>query len=221
VIPVLNEQGGIAALLQDLRVRFPGAELLVVDGGSHDDTVRLALVGADAVLLGAPGRARQMNLGAAAAGGDYLLFLHADTRPEFCAAELCAELAQAPAWAFCQVKLSGPHRALAVVAWFMNRRSRLTAIATGDQLLMVRRDVFLALGGFADIALMEDIELCKRLRREAPPRRLSLRVETSSRRWEERGILRTVLQMWSLRLAYWLGASPQRLCRWYYGPADS
>jgi len=217
IIPVLNEADRIPRVLERLRRDFPGSQLIVVDGGSRDASVALALRGADAVLLGDTGRARQMNLGAAGAEGEWLCFLHVDTLPEFSATDLSAALAGDARWAFCRVRLASSRRSLAVVSWFMNRRSRLTAVATGDQLLMVRRDLFAAAGGFADIPLMEDVEICKRLRRQAPPRALALQVASSGRRWEEQGVLATILRMWALRLAFWLGVSPARLWQHYYG----
>lgn len=217
IIPVLNEAERIPTILQRLRRDFPGSQLIVVDGGSSDASVARAMRAADAVLLSAPGRARQMNLGAACARGEWLCFLHVDTVPEFTQAELAPALEAAAQWAFCRARLASPRSSLAVVGWCMNQRSRLTSVATGDQLLMVRREAFVALGGFADIPLMEDVEICKRLRRRASPQVLPLQVATSPRRWAEQGVLRTVLRMWALRLAYWLGVSPQRLWRHYYG----
>lgn len=216
VVPVWNESGRIAAQLRALRRAFPDAERIVVDGGSSDGTLPAALPHADAVLLGPRGRAAQMNLGAAAARGRYLCFLHADTLPEFDQAQLLAALAAAP-WAFCRVRLTGRPRALRLIAALMNRRSRLTRVATGDQLLIVRGALFREIGGFADIPLMEDVEICKRLRRRAAPRALALRVASSGRRWERDGVLPTVLRMWALRLAYWAGVSPRRLWQHYYG----
>lgn len=217
VIPVLNEAAALPSLLQQLRRQFPAAELLVVDGGSDDGSVAAAMRLCDRLLLSPPGRAAQMNLGARAARGDYLLFLHADTRPLFDEAALGQWLGGEPAWGFCRVRLSGATPALRLVGGAMNLRSRLTRVATGDQLLMVRSEVFHGRGGFADIPLMEDVELSKRLRRELSPAPFRGRVLTSSRRWEARGVLPTVLRMWGLRLAYVLGVSPQRLWRHYYG----
>lgn len=217
VIPVLDEAATVGRLLEDLARDFPGAERIVVDGGSGDDTVPRAMALADTMLLGERGRAAQMNLGARVARGHYLLFLHADTRPQFREEQLLEALAEQPEWGFCRVGLDSRRRALRLVARAMNRRARLTAVATGDQLLVVRRESFEALGGFAAIPLMEDVELCKRLRRRGPPAAFDLPVLTSARRWEQRGVMRTVLHMWSLRLAYWMGVSPRRLWRHYYG----
>lgn len=217
IIPVRNEAGVIGPLLADLKTRFPGCERVVVDGGSSDAGQREALRLADVVLLSPPGRALQMNLGAAGARGDYLIFLHADTRPCFSLAQLHEALAPVPRWGFFRVRLSGVHRGLRLVEAGMNLRSRLTGVATGDQMLFVSRELFLRVKGYAPQPLMEDVELCKRLRRLHRPLMLDAVVCTSSRRWEQRGVLRTVLQMWWLRLLYVCGVSPARLWRLYYG----
>jgi rSAM/selenodomain-associated transferase 2 len=217
VIPVLNEADGIGSLLKTLGRQFPGVSRVVVDGGSSDATVATAMPHCEQLLIGSPGRATQMNLGAAGLETDYLLFLHADTRPCFELAWLEQQLHGKPPWGFCPVELSGAHWLLRWVETGINWRSRVTGIGTGDQMLLVRRDVFEDQGGFADLPLMEDVELCKRLGKAARPLVLGQRVLTSSRRWEQRGILRTVLQMWSLRFAFFVGVSPQRLWRAYYG----
>ena len=217
ILPVLNEAGRLGPLLAQLRAAFPGAECIVVDGGSADATVPEALATADLVLLGERGRAAQMNLGASAARGEWLWFLHADTEPLFDAAAVEDALATGRPWGFCRVRLSGRARALRLIERAMNVRSRLTGIGTGDQLLYLHRGLFEAEGGFAPIPLMEDVELCTRLRRRARPGGAGLTVCTSSRRWEEQGTLRTVWLMWSLRLRYALGASPDRLWARYYG----
>jgi len=217
VIPVLNEGDHIGPLLRHLRGAYPEAELVVVDGGSDDDTAKAAMPRCDLLLLGERGRANQMNLGGRAARREYLFFLHADTVPGVSALCLADYLAGEPQWGFCRVRLSGSGPAFRVIERCMNLRSAVTGIATGDQMLFVRRELFEDTGGFEPIPLMEDIAYCGRLRRIAAPRVVREPVVTSSRRWEVRGVVRTVLQMWALRLAYFLGASPARLWHHYYG----
>jgi rSAM/selenodomain-associated transferase 2 len=217
IIPVLNEEATVAPLLRDLRQRFPHSELIVVDGGSGDRTVAEALPLCDQLLLGERGRASQMNLGGRVASASCLFFLHADTRPDFCAAVLDACVVQKPTWGFCRIRLSGRQRHFRVIEWFMNWRSRLTSVATGDQMLFVSKRVFDETGGFDAIPLMEDIAYCRRLRVLSRPMIIEQRVVTSSRRWEEGGVARTVVRMWLLRLAYFIGVAPSSLWRYYYG----
>jgi rSAM/selenodomain-associated transferase 2 len=213
VVVALNEAAGIARCLEALApLRARGHEVIVVDGGSSDGTPQLAAPLADRVLAAPRGRAAQMNAGAAAARGEALLFLHADTLlPAGADAAVLAALAHR-AWGRFDVRLDSPRAALAVVSFFMNWRSRLTGIATGDQAIFVRRADF---PGFADIALMEDVAFSRAMKRGSPPACLRLRVSTSARRWERDGMLRTVLLMWRLRLAYWRGADPRELARRY------
>jgi rSAM/selenodomain-associated transferase 2 len=221
IVPVLDEAGGIAAALDgltDLRAR--GAEVIVVDGGSRDGTAERARPGADRVLSAPRGRASQMNAGAAAASGNALLFLHADTRLPAEADRIVDDGLQRSgrSWGRFDVVIAGRSPLLRIIAWFMGVRSRLTGIATGDQAIFVRRDAFQAAGGYPTIALMEDIALCKALKRISPPLCLRERVVTSGRRWEEHGIVRTMLLMWSLRLSFYFGADPKTLARRYgYG----
>jgi rSAM/selenodomain-associated transferase 2 len=218
IVPVLNEAGHIVVALQALApLRARGAEIVVVDGGSSDETVALAAPLADRVLVSARGRATQMNAGAAIARGDVLLFLHADTRLPAGADRLILEgLAQSlRAWGRFDVTIEGRHPLFPIIAWFMNARSRLTGISTGDQAMFVTRDAYAAAGGFPEIALMEDITLARNLKRVSRPLCLRARVTTSGRRWEARGVLRTIFLMWRLRLAYFFGADPQELARRY------
>lgn len=217
VIPVLNEATTLPGVLGRLRGDFPDAQIVVVDGGSGDASVSCALDGADLVLTSQPGRATQMNIGAAAAHADVLCFLHADTEPVFTQHELSACLNAGLDWGFCRVTLRSDSALLKLVGAAVNLRSRLTKVATGDQLFIVRKALFDAVGGFASIPLMEDVELSKRLRGRAKARALRLRVTTSARRWESNGVVKTIAQMWLLRLAYWAGASPERLWSHYYG----
>lgn len=222
IIPVLDEAAHIVVALQALApLRARGAEVIVIDGSSADDTAALAMQFADQILASARGRATQMNAGTAAARGDVLLFLHADTRLPADADRLILEgLAQSRrAWGRFDVTIEGKHPLFPIIAWFMNARSRLTGIATGDQAMFVRREAFAAAGGFPGVALMEDIAFARNLKRVSPPLSLRARVTTSGRRWEARGVLRTVFLMWRLRLAYFFGADPQELARRYgYGP---
>lgn len=219
IVPTLNEARNITDTLQPLqRLRWAGHELVVADGGSVDRTRELARPLADRVTLVARGRARQMNAAAVACTGELLWFLHADTQASFGAVDqLLAAVAAGAEWGWFDVRLSGHGRSLRLVEWSMNRRSRLTRIATGDQGIFVSRRLFQAVGGFPDIPLMEDVALSKALKQRARPHCLSGPLTTSSRRWEEFGVWRTVLLMWRLRLAYWLGADPAELHRRYYG----
>jgi rSAM/selenodomain-associated transferase 2 len=217
VIPVLNESGGIVQTLERLQeFRARGAEIIVVDGGSEDDTVRLALPLADCVTAAARGRGEQMNGGARKASGGVLLFLHADTQLPPSAADLiAAAIAGGARWGRFDVRIDGSSGAMALVAFMMNWRSRLTGIATGDQAIFLTREAFQACGGFPAIPLMEDIVFSRALRRVARPACLRQKVTTSGRRWEKHGLLRTILKMWWLRLRFHFGASPDDLAREY------
>lgn len=221
IIPVLDEAAGIVALLQSVQALRPaGVEIIVVDGGSTDDTVQLARLWADQVTISATGRGCQMNAGAAIANGPVLLFLHADTRLPASAAVLVAQvIAQGALWGRFDVAISGTASGLRVVAAMMNWRSRLSGIATGDQAIFVRRDVFSRVGGFPDLPLMEDISFSRRMKWLGRPACLSEKVITSGRRWEKNGVLHTILLMWSLRLRFFFGANPADLAREYgYAP---
>ncbi len=226
VMPTLNEGDTLAVRLRALApLRARGARVVVVDGASTDSTWAVARAHADAVLLAARGRASQMNAGAKAALADasveVLLFLHADTALPLAADALVSQaLAQGAHWGRFDVRIDGAHPLLRVVERMMNWRSRLTGIATGDQAMFVSRSAWLATGGFAQQALMEDIELSKRLKALGPPACIAQPVVTSARRWEAHGPWRTVLMMWRLRAAYWLGATPEVLAQRYgYTPA--
>lgn len=217
IIPVLNEAAAVPEFCShwhELEAR--GAQVLLVDGGSQDGTVPLLEREGFAVIRSGRGRARQMNAGAAQATGNILIFLHADTRLPERALELVNCCLQPPhCWGRFDVRITGRERMLAVVARCMNLRSRLSGIATGDQAIFMHRLAFARSGGFPDQPLMEDVELCARLRRQAPPVCLKARVETSGRRWERHGVGRTILLMWGLRFAYWLGVPAPALARLY------
>ena len=217
VLPVLNEAEGIEATLRALApLRGRGTEVIVADGGSRDTTADLARPLADQVLAAPRGRARQMNAGAAAARADVLLFLHADTQLPDGADHLVRRALVAGAeWGRFDVRISGKPFMLRVVATLMNLRSRWSGIATGDQAIFMTRAAYDGVGGFPDQPLMEDVEISRRLRAAGRPARLRDRVTTSGRRWETRGVWRTIFLMWRLRWRYWRGAPAQVLAEAY------
>ena len=219
VMPVLNEAQGVEGALRALApLRHAGVEVIVVDGGSHDGTAALAAPLADRVLHAPRGRGVQMNCGAAAAAGELLLFLHADTRlPDHALALLQSACADAHhvIWGRFDVAIAGRSPWLPMVACMMNLRSRLSGIATGDQAIFVRRAAFEAVGGFPAQPLMEDIELSRRLRALHAPCCLRQRVTTSGRRWDTRGAWRTIVLMWRLRWLYWRGTPADVLAARY------
>ena len=218
VMPCLNEADGIVAALGALApLRQRGVEVIVADGGSTDGTATLAREGADRVVDAPRGRAAQMNAGARLARGRILLFLHADTRlPQDADFLVERRLASSgKSWGRFDVHIYGRHPFLPVIAAATNLRSRWSGIATGDQALFIERERFEQVGGFPEIALMEDVALSATLRRAQSPLCLREKVITSGRRWEKHGVTRTVLLMWRLRLAYWLGADPSALALRY------
>lgn len=217
VMPVLDEAERLAIALRQLQpLRQRGVRVVVVDGGSRDGTLQIAREHADLALVAPRGRAAQMNAGAAACPARALLFLHADTRlPDHADALVQRAIRARCAWGRFDVHIDSPRPMLRIVERAMNLRSRITGIATGDQAMFVRHDVFTAVGGFPDIALMEDISLSGRLKRHGRPACLRERVVTSARRWERHGMWRTIWLMWRLRAAYFLGADPAQLAEQY------
>jgi len=223
IIPVLDEAAEIEVALTALApFRARGVEVIVADGGSGDDTVGLARPLADRVVMAARGRAAQMNAGATVAKGDVLLFLHADTHLPGDADRLILDAftRSGRAWGRFDIRINGGG-VFALISAFMNARSRLSGIATGDQAMFVSRAAFDNVGSFPPIALMEDVTLSAKLKRVGRPLCLAARVTTSGRRWHRQGVLRTILLMWKLRLAYFFGADPVRLARAYgYAAGD-
>lgn len=222
IIPVLNEAAGLPGLLGHLASLCGcDTEVIVVDGGSEDDSRQAALRAGAQVICSERGRAQQMNAGAAVAHGDIFLFLHADTTLPSSAEQAIESAirrgggAQEYAWGRFDVCIAGPSFMMRVIASLMNWRSRITGIATGDQAMFVTRSAFESVGGFPDQPLMEDIELSRRLLALSKPICLTDRVVTSGRRWEAHGVWRTIWLMWRLRWAYWRGADAAELARLY------
>ncbi len=218
VVPALNEAAVIGATLAALApARARGHVVVVVDGGSHDGTPARCAGAVDILAFGPRGRARQMNHGAALApSADVLLFVHADSLlPAEADRAVLDAVDRGAEWGRFDVTIAGNSAWLRVVAVAMNLRSRLSGIATGDQAMFVRADVLRALGGFPDQPLMEDVELSRRLRARSPPACLRQRVVTSGRRWEARGVWRTIWLMWRLRWRYWRGEAAESLARAY------
>lgn len=217
VMPVLDEGDRLAAALGHLApLRARGAEVVVVDGGSRDASWLVACAHADRVIAAPQGRASQMNAGARGATAGILLFLHADTRlPPDADTRVRQALDAGRAWGRFDVRIDGRHWLLRPTEWLLNRRSRYTGIATGDQAIFMRREAFEAVGGFPAIPLMEDVTMSARLKQLGRPACVRPPAVTSARRWEQHGVLRTILLMWSLRLRYFLGADPQVLADRY------
>jgi len=216
IIPTLNEEKTIQACLSALQLLGNECEIIVVDGESTDNTQIIASPLAHKVITSAKSRARQMNSGARQATGDVLLFLHADTfLPENALRLIEQEICPTRQWGRFDIRLDGYSRMLKVIAWMMNWRSRITAIATGDQVIFVTRSAFEKVGQYPEICLMEDIALSKALKKITRPICLKAKVVSSGRRWESNGIFKTILLMWSLRLRYFLGSDPQTLALLY------
>ncbi|HSQ52777.1 MAG TPA: TIGR04283 family arsenosugar biosynthesis glycosyltransferase [Nitrospiraceae bacterium] len=226
IIPTLNEERTIAATLAHT-ASLGFAELIVVDGGSTDETPALlesyrlktqsSALSPVHWVTASPGRARQMNEGAKASHGEILLFLHADTQlPRDANTVINRALAdRRMVGGRFDVRFDRPSMWGTIISKTMNWRSRLSGLAIGDQALFVRRPIFEQMGGFADMPLMEDIEFSGRLKQAGATAALTATVTTSFRRWEQHGPLRTILLMWTLRFLYWIGISPSHLVKWY------
>lgn len=214
IIPTLNEEKTIASCLQELQPLRSNCEIIIVDASDTPQPIPAVL--ADKIISSAKGRARQMNIGVSHASSDILMFLHADTYlPEHTLQLIEQHISIDKQWGRFDIQLSGDHFMLKVIAGMMNLRSRLTGIATGDQVIFVTRKAFAAVGHYPEIALMEDIALSKALKKISPPICINAKVTSSGRRWEQSGIYRTILLMWVLRLRYFFGADPQLLADLY------
>jgi rSAM/selenodomain-associated transferase 2 len=216
IVPVLDEMQELPALAGDLARLRHRAEIVVVDGGSRDGT-RAALERLAVTVVDAPrGRARQMNAGARATTAPILLFLHADTRlPDGAVDAVAAAIDGGAAGGCFRLRIDSPDPRLAVAAHIINWRARLWSSASGDQALFVRRDIFDRLDGYRELALCEDLDFVARVRRLGRFTVVDDAVVTSARRWHGQGVARTIVLMWTLRLGFHLGVSPNLLARWY------
>jgi len=218
IIPTLNEEESIQQTLAPLQsLRNTGHEIILSDGGSRDHTITIAQPLVDHVVVSPAGRATQMNNGANKATGDILWFLHADSiaPPSADTTIINCFTNRTKVWGRFDIKLSGSKPIYRLIEYMINLRSRITGIATGDQGIFMLRYAFDQIGGFTEIPLMEDIAMSQRLNRIKPPICLKLRLVTSSRRWEQNGVIKTILLMWWLRLAFYFGVSPKYLARSY------
>ena len=217
VIPTLNEEAEIQACLMQLQgLRARGFEVIVVDGGSIDKSPQLVEGLCDQFISTKRGRAAQMNTGARQAMGKFIFFLHVDTRlPEDFSEIINSIETDKHSWGRFDVKLSGQQWPFRVIETMINSRSRLTGIATGDQVIFMTQEIYRAVDGFPEIALMEDIAMSRKLRNIYSPLCLRERVMTSSRRWEKHGITSTIIKMWWLRFAYFIGVNPEKLVTQY------
>ena len=218
IIPALDEAEALPRLLEQLApARERGAEIIVVDGGSSDDTVTLAEAAGVRIVHAERGRARQLQAGIDVSSGEALWLLHADSSIDpFSDQHIVWNLSEyGRLWGWFSLRLDSRQWLLRVVPRAINIRSRLSGIATGDQGIFVLRSALARIGGVPMQPLMEDVELCIRLRELGPPQVLLKRITTSARHWQRRGVLRTIVLMWRLRLAYALGADPADLDQRY------
>ena len=217
IIPTLNEEAEIQACLMQLQgLRAQGFEVIVADGRSLDNTPQLVEGLCDQFISAQRGRAAQMNAAVLRAKGEIIFFLHVDTRlPEKFSELIHSIKADTFCWGRFDVQLSGQHWSFRVIESMMNLRSRLTGIATGDQVIFMSKKLYREVGGFPEIELMEDIAMSRTLKNICLPLCLRQKVLTSSRRWERHGIISTIIKMWWLRFSFFIGIDPTTLSRKY------
>lgn len=216
IIPVRNEASHLPSLLNALQKRkSENTEVIVVDGCSEDDTLNVICQRKNRILHSEPGRAQQMNTGARHAKGEYLWFLHADSKVDFDFESIIESGLKNKKWGWFNVRLSNTKIIFRVIESMMNYRSKITSVATGDQGIFIHKNIFIEQGLFPSIALMEDVKFSKKIRSSESPFISDTPLETSARRWEENGPIRTIFKMWTLRLLFFIGASPNWLNKQY------
>lgn len=234
ITPILNEADNLAHLFTNINSLNPSPQqVILVDGGSNDDSIRIVRSFINELMLdndckidwqmteSKAGRALQMNTGAALATGEVLLFLHADTQLPMNAIETISEAMKRAEWGRFDVRIDSRQLMLQLVSQMINWRSKLSGIVTGDQAIFISQSLFEQVGGYPNQALMEDIELCKQLKRKllkgiTKPACLKSKVITSARRWQQHGTWRTIILMWHLRFDYWRGVSADNIKARYY-----
>ena len=219
IVPVLNEEVFLTRYLNVFR-RFlnDGHEIIIIDGGSSDNSARLTQELGCKVLISKPSRGLQQHVGALQSENEILLFLHADTNLPNDAFSLIHQALKSSnkSWGRFDVSFSNSSLIYKIIAWMMNKRSCLTGIVTGDHIIFTTRSSYFKSGGFADIPIMEDIDISKRLKLISKPICLKHKVVTSSRKWEQQGVSKTIIKMWCLRTLFFFGVSSKRLARLYY-----
>ena len=216
IIPVLNEAEILDGCLSRLfagPARNADIEVIVCDGGSTDNSLDIIKQYPCQLVQSTAGRAIQMNAGSSVAQGNWLLFLHADSSlPD----GFSDRVSRSGKWGFFHLRLIGDHFLYRVISSAINLRSSISRVAGGDQGLFFKASFFRSIQQFPQIPLMEDIAICKLARQQARPDIIKQSLSSCSRRWQQNGIMKTVVLMWSLRLAYWLGVDPLYLHKIYY-----
>ena len=215
IIPTFNEEKTLLINQKNLIAFKLNAEIIIVDGNSGDDTTSKAKLIADKVYVISPSRSGQLNKGASHASGDYLIFLHVDTYINERGLGEILDIDTNFNWGFFKIKLDASQFKYTFLSYCINLRSKIFSYSTGDQVLIIKRDLFHEIKGYLNINLMEDVEITHRLKKIIKPRLFSGSAVSSARRWKKNGFIKTILQMRKLRVLYHLGVSTNRLKEMY------